>query len=295
MSMKPLYLNDDLEKDNKYVRLNEETKKSIIDLREKGYCILDLTIEKNVLNMIIDDCKSKYQDANDSRIPNAFLFSENVKHLALDEQIINFLRNAYGREPIPFQTLNFNKGTEQATHSDSIHFNTFPYGFMCGAWVALEEIDNNNGPLHYYPGSHKLPFFGMDEFSIHGSAVSSTYQYYDEYVKGLRNLIERLGLKKESVKMSKGQCLIWSANLLHGGDPILDKNSSRHSQVTHYFFEDCLYYTPLLSSPFKSEYHVRRPINIFEGKPISKKDMKRFAQNAGIKISKIKKKKWGIF
>lgn len=82
---------------------------------------------------------------------------------------------------------------------------------------------------------------------------------------------------------------------MHGGDPILDKNRSRHSQVTHYFFEDCLYYTPLTSSPFKAEYHIRRPINIFNGKPISKKEQKKFALNAGIKISKLKKKRWGLF
>jgi len=293
--MKPLYLNKNLEKNEQYQLFNEETKKLIIDLKEKGYCILNLSIDENVLNKIIEDCKNEYQNLNSTRVPNAFYFSENVKHLALHEQIIKFLRNAYGREPIPFQTLNFNKGTQQLTHSDSIHFNSYPYGFMCGAWVALEEIDENNGPLHYYPGSQKLPFLGMDEFAIHGSEVTSTYEHYNVYEDGIKNLIETLSLKKESVKMYKGQCLIWSANLLHGGDPILDKNRSRHSQVTHYFFEDCLYYTPLTSSPFKAEYHIRRPINIFNGKPISKKEQKKFALNAGIKISKLKKKRWGLF
>jgi len=295
MNMKPFYLDNDLEKNEQYHSLNEETKKSIVSLREKGYCILDLTINKNVLEKIVDDCKNKYPSPDITRVQNAFQFSEHVKNLALDKQVLDFLRKAYGREPIPFQTLNFNRGTQQPTHSDSIHFNTFPYGFMCGAWVALEEINENNGPLHYYPGSHKLPFFGMDEFAIHGSAVTSTYEYYDKYEKGVKDLIETLGLKKETVKMSKGQCLIWTANLLHGGDPILDKDSSRHSQVTHYFFEDCLYYTPLLSSPFKSEYDIRRPLNIFHGKPISRKDQARFALNAGVKISGIKKKRWGLF
>ena len=32
-----------------------------------------------------------------------------------------------------------------------------PEGFMCGVWVALEDMDMENGPLVYYPGSHKLP------------------------------------------------------------------------------------------------------------------------------------------
>ena len=32
-----------------------------------------------------------------------------------------------------------------------------PEGFMCGVWVALEDMDMDNGPLVYYPGSHQLP------------------------------------------------------------------------------------------------------------------------------------------
>lgn len=295
MDMRPFYLKKDIENNEQYQLFNQETKNSITDLKEKGYCIFDLSINENVLDKIIADCENTFNKQDSTRIPNAFQFSENVKQLALDDQVITFLRIAYGRDPIPFQTLNFNKGTQQPTHSDSIHFNSFPYGFMCGVWVALEEIDENNGPLHYYPGSHKLPFFGMDQFAIHGSAVTDTYQHYNKYEEEVRNLIKTLGLNKQSVKMRKGQCLIWTANLLHGGDPILDKNRSRHSQVTHYFFEDCLYYTPLTSSPFKSEYHVRRPINIFKGQQISRKDWLRFASNAGIKMSKIKKKKWILF
>ena len=36
---------------------------------------------------------------------------------------------------------------------------------MCGVWVALEDITEDNGPLHYYPGSHRLPDY--DAFCPH--------------------------------------------------------------------------------------------------------------------------------
>ena len=36
-------------------------------------------------------------------------------------------------------------------------------GCMCGVWVALEDMDMDNGPLVYYPGSHKLPWPTWDE------------------------------------------------------------------------------------------------------------------------------------
>ena len=40
---------------------------------------------------------------------------------------------------------------------------------------------------------------------------------------------------------------MWHANLLHGGAPQRDTSRTRHSQVTHYFFEGCRYWTPMLS------------------------------------------------
>jgi len=33
---------------------------------------------------------------------------------------------------------------------------------MCGVWLALEDIDADNGPLIYYPGSHRGPHFGNE-------------------------------------------------------------------------------------------------------------------------------------
>jgi hypothetical protein len=45
----------------------------------------------------------------------------------------------------------------------------------------------------------------------------------------------------------KGQALIWAANLLHGGSVQHDPARTRWSQVTHYYFRDCIYYTPAFS------------------------------------------------
>ena len=58
--------------------------------------------------------------------------------------------------------------------------------------------------------------------------------------------------------MKKGQAIIWASNLLHGGEQVKDINSTRHSQVTHYFFESEYYYTPLMSH--KDKIFYRNPI-----------------------------------
>lgn len=72
------------------------------------------------------------------------------------------------------------------------------------------------------------------------------------------------GVQKFEAK--KGQALIWSANLLHGGCPHIDKNHTRWSQVTHYYFEDCIYYTPAFSNEYLGDLFLREPFDIAEGR-----------------------------
>jgi hypothetical protein len=86
--------------------------------------------------------------------------------VALAPAVLGLLRTLYGRDPHPFQTLNFKYGTEQRPHADAVHFNTEPLGLMCGVWVAMEDIDADCGPLVKYPGSHKLPYASPSEVGI---------------------------------------------------------------------------------------------------------------------------------
>ena len=58
---------------------------------------------------------------------------------------------------LPCQTLNFIHGSQQNVHQDVIHLTPFPPGYMCGVWVALEDIHPDSGPLVVYPRSHRLP------------------------------------------------------------------------------------------------------------------------------------------
>jgi hypothetical protein len=156
---------------------------------------------------------------------------------------------------LPFQTLNFPVGTEQDPHSDAMHFYSDPSGFMCGVWVALEDMDMDNGPLVYYPGSHKLPTptWPQVEEALGIHLERSDYPTYEEflnergshYAAYCHQLIERHGLEPSYGTIKKGQALLWAPNLLHGGSPQKDRSRTRHSQVTHYFFEGCRHYMPM--------------------------------------------------
>jgi Phytanoyl-CoA dioxygenase (PhyH) len=214
---------------------------------------------QSVLDGIVADLDSRFegeyrreQDGvyySHHRIMDAWRISDNVKALALSPKIHTLLEELYGRKPKPFQTLNFRWGTQQPAHSDAIHFNSQPPGYMCGAWVALEDIDMDNGPVVYYPGSHRIGEVTMDELGQDADEAR-----YNEYVV---ELVEREGLEPRYATLHKGAVLIWASNLLHGGSERKDMSRTRYSQVTHFFFEGCKYYSPLLSKG--GEIHALHP------------------------------------
>jgi hypothetical protein len=66
------------------------------------------------------------------RVQDAWTTDPDVKAIATNAAILALLGKLYGREALPFQTLNFPVGTEQHPHSDSIHFSSLPERLMCG-------------------------------------------------------------------------------------------------------------------------------------------------------------------
>lgn len=223
-----------------------------------GYLIYQSLIPSELIDKLIEWSRSRFWDDTGKllhcRLLDEWASEPAVKELATMPDILDILCRLYGRNPIPFQTLNFPVGTQQRTHSDTIHFHSVPQRFMAGVWVALENIHDSNGPLHYYPGSHRLPVLdccdvGIDDSKAPDLPPSEIYgpQHYQLYEDAISELIEVAGLEKRVLIAEKGDVLIWAANLLHGGEPVLDSHSTRLSQVTHYYFEGCRFYTPLLS------------------------------------------------
>ncbi len=181
-------------------------------------------------------------ERTERRVQDAWTISDNVRSIAVAPTVLELLEQLYERRPIPWQTLNFRIGSEQASHSDAMYFNSDPAGFMCGVWVALEDIDQTCGPVVYYPGSHKLP--ELNARILREATGRTDGPAYEEYVL---ELVEEAGIEPAYATLSKGEALIWAANLVHGGSPQTDRARTRWSQVTHYVFEGCRMWKPFLS------------------------------------------------
>lgn len=222
-----------------------------------GYLVIDPDIPTETIDQAADDLLSqpgmKGTTHHGSRWFDGWKKSLAVRDIAFAPKVLRILRQLYDREPRPFQTLNFPVGTEQKVHSDWVHFACDPPGYMCGVWVALEDIDLDNGALVYYPGSHKLPFVTMEDVSPESGP--DHYHLYEAYIE---KLVKEKRLQPERAILKKGQALIWAANLLHGGGSHVDKTRTRMSQVTHYYFDGCQYYSPLSSSGGYRHLKLRR-------------------------------------
>ncbi len=234
------------------------TDQAIALFHEQGYLVVDFAFDEQLLEQIIAKVQPFYplqwqqKPTSPTRVMDAWKLVDEARQLAVQDQVLSALQQLFGRQALPFQTLNFPFGTCQAPHSDTIHFNSIPGNMMAGVWVALEDIDENNGPLLYYPGSHKRAELTMQDFALRPTADD-----YPKYEQCMHKLVKEEKLRKEYGLIKKGHAIIWHANLIHGGEGHWDATRSRHSQVTHYYFADCQYFTPMLSSA--EHKHFRNP------------------------------------
>jgi hypothetical protein len=198
------------------------------------------------------------------RVQDAWSSDPDVRALAVNPRVVKILSDIFGRKAWPFQTLNFPVGSQQHFHSDSVHFSSIPERFMCGVWVALEDVSEGAGPLEYYPGSHKWPIIYNDQIGVR---VTRSNRLISQEI--YHNVWEALVAKAEIAPQlffpRKGDAIIWAANLLHGGSRQSNPNATRWSQVTHYFFEDCCYFTPMHSDVFIGKLQVRDLTDIVTG------------------------------
>ena len=182
-----------------------------------------------------------YADASGRRIQDAWRVSQKAHELARHPTVLAALEELYGRPPLPFQTLNFNYGNEQRAHADTIHFNSLPAGFVCGVLVALEDTHALSGPELYWPGTQAWSPVTMQTVGV--APTIENYPLYEQYIGG-RLIAEP---PPQALLLKRGQAAIWNGNLVHCGSRREDLALTRHSQLTHYFFAGCKYYTPLLS------------------------------------------------
>lgn len=248
-----------LKKTNFYKSLSAENQGSVERFDDQGYLILKNYLSSETADQINDEidklmAKGTIKFRYGGKLMFVIHHSEIIKNTGNNKDLLEFLSILMDGQAKLFQSINFINGSQQKTHSDSIHMTTYPLGGLLGVWIALEGIDENNGALHYIPESHKLPYFLNSDYDNEGDALKIGKKSYKAYEEFLEEKVKELGLKKEIFRARKGDLLIWHANILHGGEPHPDKSRTRKSLVYHYFDENSICYHEVTQRPALFEF-----------------------------------------
>ena len=156
-----------------------------------------------------------------------------AKTLYLHPEIHEFARDIFDEEVVAIQSLLFEYGSEQTIHRDPITVPTGKPLHLFAAWIALEEITEECGPLLYVPRSHRLPYYEFepgkymfDESTMGAAEIERGLAFYHAE-------FEKRGLQPETNTARRGEVLFWHPSLFHGGAPVSDPTQTRKSFVVH--------------------------------------------------------------
>ena len=237
-----------------FEQFNEGTRQQILQWSAKGYMVLPGLInhaEAEAVNEAVNDllASGKHPLTHDHKLVHAHRLHPAINQLFRNTHLQAITSFLLGKQTLPFQTLNFVQGSGQRAHSDSIHMTTYPLGYLIAAWIALEDIHPDSGPLFYYPGSHKLPYLLNEDFGNLSSRFALGNKAYTDYEEVVETVLTQTNFEKEIFLPQKGDVLIWHANLIHGGMPVVNPSLTRKSMVIHYYAADVIKYHEITERP----------------------------------------------
>ncbi|MEQ1575332.1 MAG: phytanoyl-CoA dioxygenase family protein [Vicinamibacterales bacterium] len=227
--------------------------------RDQGFVVLEQAIEHRLIDAYVADVKELFEhhrqfsatvghpkrgtlsisELTDAEVRDRHLRLVNfhnpslaAKKLALAGSIIDFLEHVFREQVVAMQSLTFRYGTEQHVHQDYAYVVSGNPSHLAAAWIALEDIHPDAGPLGYFPGSHRIPKYdwGNGLFYVEKESVGSGAQFQDHILSECR----KRGVELATFLPRKGDVFLWHGSLAHGGTPQRDTDRTRLSFVAHY-------------------------------------------------------------
>ena len=105
--------------------------------------------------------KSEGGEIAPRKIDTPFLKRSEFQSFILDERLTGMLAKLLGTSPLLSGDQIFMKpphfGSAKPYHQDNFYFQCHPGDHVITAWIALDDVEEENGCLRYIDGSHKGP------------------------------------------------------------------------------------------------------------------------------------------
>ncbi len=282
-------------------RLSSDLIPTLRDWITDGYVILPGAADPAVCDRLADELAGAWRDGHPDQIVvdsrtgaprrleagdetrltravDAHVHFRSAQELLRSPRVTDFLQAVFDADPLYFQSLVFETGSEQGLHQDTAFVVVDRPLELIGVWFALEDVRPGAGELQYAPGSHRLADHCFAPGRRHFDSSIDGHEAHVSYYPSIARRCDDAGLSVSRFLPSKGDVLLWSADLVHGGAPITDPTLTRRSLVAHacpldgpdrlaarpHFFSFLpgnltTKALPDSSARYASQYHVLRP------------------------------------
>lgn len=167
-----------------------------------------------------------------TRVVDSYIPFPEALDLFTSPRLIGFLQLIFGEDPLLFQSLSFDQGSQQRLHQDTAYVVVDRPLELAACWIALEDIQQGSGELMYAPGSHRYPDFDFGSGHKHFNGDQDPAEAHARWAEDLERRGAEGGVSTFLAK--KGDILVWHADLAHGGSPVTRPELTRQSLVGHF-------------------------------------------------------------
>jgi len=238
---------------------SESENPSVRHFLEEGYVLFENAVPASLTDGILRDLDAIWRDKRDDvltsclnvrkpvatsdrklvRVLDLYMKSISAREALFCPVIRDFVSSIFSSPAVLFQSLSFETGSQQRIHQDPVYVRVpnNPFGIVA-AWIALEDVREEAGPLVFFPRSHLIERYrfgrGRNYLNEFLDGKSGHFAYLDHIESECAKLPRKHFLAK------RGDILFWSANLAHGGEKVTNPASTRRSLVGHYCPADYL-------------------------------------------------------
>jgi Phytanoyl-CoA dioxygenase (PhyH) len=233
----------------------EPIRESLRHWSERGYAVLDGFFEPALIDRINGEIEAQLErgrigfNRGSERVRNVYKRCPAAAEAVGDPRMLELLSFLLGREVGIWQSISFFRGSRQGAHSDAFHMTTEPPGYLIAIWIALEDIEPGCGPVFYLPGTHRLKQIVTEDLELDHESPFFVPDKAAAYYDRIKRQVRESGVEPVRFLPRKGDVLVWHSNLLHGGGPITEPDSTRRSLVAHYYGKGSLRWHEIAEHP----------------------------------------------
>lgn len=208
---------------------------------ENGYLVLENVFSEEECQRFVAHVESLHagqkqlegffqQEKYGARTFNQHLYDPWVLDLLIDSRLHRPLAACFGGEPEGIQTMHFYEGSEHPMHQDQYYLPD-----CMSAWIAMVNVDADNGPLVVQPGSHRGRLITKSDIPM-TLLPGETYelQQQNRYFPAVERVFQENGRDAVQVLVNAGDVVLFDGKLIHGGAEVLKPGTRRHALACHY-------------------------------------------------------------